>query len=283
MPDYVPQLDITLSALRDALRGADNRTLTDLYNHLQYLGTYRLQYKAIGSGAVSVPAASETEYASVSGTGIFIAPRRHKMEGYSTFGNVYHRVRLDNLDLHTVLAGAFPASLNQINAWGYNSVGNYELGNIAFRTNLWDTTNDIYEVVVLSFPQIPFRNSLSAKLVNNDSTTDVTQHGVISYALFVASKQALMVIPVHISATLLRKLVDKRVSAIEVMTMGYFEEESEIPYIEFLKDEKNYHLSKLASKKPLSYVTITYPENVNLKNILNRFKPKKILHDDILE
>jgi len=33
-PDNPPSLDLTLSALRDALRGADNRTLTDLFNEL---------------------------------------------------------------------------------------------------------------------------------------------------------------------------------------------------------------------------------------------------------
>jgi len=34
VPDNPPNLDLTLSAIRDALRGADGRTLTDLYNKL---------------------------------------------------------------------------------------------------------------------------------------------------------------------------------------------------------------------------------------------------------
>ena len=64
------------------------------------------------------------------------------------------------------------------------------------------------------------------------------------------------------------------------MTMGYFEKEEEIPYNDLV--DKEYHLTKLAAKKPLSYVTVTYPDNVKIEQVLGRFKPKKVLHDNIL-
>ena len=264
----------------EVLRGADNRTLTDLYNHIQYIGTYRLQHKSYDSGLITVAAASETEYLSVSGCGVFISPRKHRVVNYGTLGKIIHNVKLDTHDLFRGRLDAFPASVRLMDAWGYNSVGNYTLGRIGFRVDEWDTTNNNYAVETVDFPERPFRSSLTAKLINNDSANDVDQQGVVIYTIFTASKQAFMTIPEYISATLLRKLVDKRVSAIEVMTMGYFEKEEEIPYYDLVN--KEYPLTSLSSRKPLSYIAITYPDNVRIEQVLGRFKPKKILHDNIL-
>jgi len=265
----------------EVLRGTDNRTLTDLYNQLQYLGTHKLQFKSWDSGFITVSAASSTSYLSVSGIGEFIKPNDHYSLGIAP-DKARHQIKLDDDDPWRPLTYTIP-SVGFCQGNGYTSAGVYSEGLTWFRVVMWDTTNNEYRVWCYTGQSYPFRNSLEAILANDDSANDATMKGILTYSLFVASRQALLAIPKFINAKIIRELLDKRVSAVEVMTAGFFEKEEEIPHIEFLKEEKDYHLTEIAKKKPLTYVVVTYPDNVELKHMLNKFKPVRILHDNILD
>jgi len=106
----------------------------------------------------------------------------------------------------------------------------------------------------------------------------------VRYFLFVSSKQALVTLDNHIHAKRIRKLLDKRAEAVEVMTIGQFENEEEHPYHEFLSTtDREYHRTDQAKRSPRTLAIITYPDNMELNDVLNKFKPKKILHDNVLE
>ncbi|RLG80633.1 MAG: hypothetical protein DRO09_02880 [Thermoprotei archaeon] len=265
----------------EELRGADNRTLTDLYNHLQYLGVYRLQCKRYNSGVLSVDPDTTVSLLSVSGIGIFICQSYCRAEGIPADASRFD-VKADGNYFFSYELGTFP-SPNIISLMGWSSTGYHSDGIFACRVVEWDTTNDIYRVNGYKQPTIPYRFSLDSEFKNLTATSTATIQQLIHYLLFVSSRQALLAISKFINARTVKKLLDKRVSAVEVHTVGQSEKEEEIPYSEFLEAEKEHHLSELARRKPLTYVIVTYPDNVELEKVLGSLKPKKILHDNILE
>jgi len=267
----------------EALMGADSRTLTDLYNNLQYLGGHRFQSKSYDSGLVTLSKDTTSTLTSVSGLGIYWN-MFYTYLGEVSYADAIFQTYCDDVRALTGESGEYvdPA---RVVAWGFDSVGLHSHGKYALRVLTWDTGTNRYEVVGHDRPPVYFRNSLEVKVTNLNSTTDAEVTVGIHYYLFVTSKQALLALDPskgHVHAKVLKKMLDKRVSAVEVHTMGQFEKEEEIPRGEFIGTEKEYHLTELARRKPLTYVIITYPENVELEKVLGRFKPKKILHDDIL-
>jgi len=273
MPDYVAA---------QVLEGADNRTLTDLYNHLQYLGGHRWRCNYYDSGVTTLPANTTSTFTSVSGLGIYWNMDSTYLR-YVAYYESYFCVYCDDTPAFAELGDYI--SPNIVNEWGFTSTGVHSLGKYVLRTLMWDTTGNEYEIRGHDRPAVYFRNTLEVEVANLNSSTDAEVSVIIHYYLFVASKQALLALDPskgHVHAKVLKKMLDKRVSAVEVHTMGQFEKEEEIPRGEFIGTEKEYHLTELARKRPLTYVIITYPDNVELEKVLGRLKPKKILHDDIL-
>lgn len=169
-----------------------------------------------------------------------------------------------------------------MNYYGLGSAGIYNLGNLIIHVRTWDTTNNIAEIHAHVFNHF-FKNSMAVDM-SNANTVDEYLTAQVRYFLFVSSKQALVTLDNHIHAKRIRKLLDKRVEAVEVMTLGKFENEEDHPYREFLSiTDREYHRTDQAKRSPRTLAVITYPDNMELNDILNKFKPKKILHDNVLE
>jgi len=262
--------------------GGTEVTGRDWSQDFQHIGGHRYQYKAVDSGSLSVAASTTTSWLSVSGVGIYICPRYMHFSGV-TYSHMLWHIYVDNFQPLGAETGEF-LDPPHLNLWGWGAVGVHSMGEFACRVITWDTTNNNFAAHGYSRPPRFFRNTLESAFTNNDSANAATMQGMIDYYLFVASKQALVTLDNHIHAKRIRKLLDKRVEAVEVMTLGKFENEEDHPYREFLSiTDREYHRTDQAKRSPRTLAVITYPDNMELNDILNKFKPKKILHDNVLE
>jgi len=186
------QLNLTLTELRDALRGVDARTHTDLYNQLSSLVTnlgtqsydaggwlltrqkHALTFrKATYSGTVG--AGARVYYIDISGHGVVLNPFRHYSSGIGV-GNAIHKVEYDTYDLDYEWY-----NISKAGVWGHNAgVGDYLLTETRVKT--WDTVNNIYDIYSLKRIVFPFNSSLDAYLMNTNGV-DSTQVGTTFYAL----------------------------------------------------------------------------------------------------
>ncbi|MHC1600508.1 MAG: hypothetical protein ACXQS5_06800 [Candidatus Methanospirareceae archaeon] len=256
----------------------------------QYIGGHRFKHCRYESGLVEVGPKTTLDVLSVSGTGFAVLMAEHDS----------YNVPMFNAEAY-VLCDGCSSDLIRIPdvhwAWelGFTSVGNYQMGAKFVYVERWDETNDWYSIYQFcnALP-VHFLNSLHGQLKNTNSSLYASMWQTIEYSLFVSSKRLVVKLPQFVSAKVLRRFSGvKRLYPIEVKRIGYFEDETEHPYREFLKDlpnkwDREVKLSdgrkvRSATPKAQSFVLEIYgPENWKAEKIMNKIKYDKILYEEVL-
>jgi len=256
------------------------------FAQLAYVGGHRWGTRTHYSGDVTVGPGATVVTFSVSGIGY----QRGLLYHYSA-GIPPYNARLR----YSVDGGGIPPS-----TWhGYFDIdeGNYHgLGSVGWhlnrlRVSVWDTATHTYTMFNVFHPEILyFRTSLAGQLENTHATDSSTQKHLICYNLFVSSKRILCKLPRYVSATELRKKAgSKRLKhPIIVERIGYFEDETEHPYRDFLTDLPNEwdteitlkdgtKVKSCSPKKAKVVLSLFVPEDWSAKKALGKIKPEKVL------
>lgn len=266
------------ATLTDRDWSSDFTRLQDIYSQLySYLGGHRFQNKYVLSGNVTVPAGSTVTWLNVAGLGYFMFHFNHYSSGIPP-GYAFHKMLCDDeYDLLVRLPDIYFA-----NFLGCTTVGNYSAGHKAFRVAQWDTVNHVYEVKHFACAsKTPFRTSFKAQF-NNTSSADATMFATLQYCIFVSSKKTIFKLPQTVDPVFLkRKMASEKmdVSAIVVQLLGYFEDETEHPYRQFLQHLPNTPANK---GKPLVVCEVYSSEEVSINEIAQYLKPEKSIYEETI-
>lgn len=198
-----------------------------------YLGAFRFSNRFASSGSVTVGAGATVNWLSVSGYGVLLSDWYVYSSGIPPNNSFQVNLLDNNNDILLRTPDIYHA-----NALGFTTAGNYSIGSKGFKVTVWDTTNNVYELYHLAEPmQVYFRSSLIEQFYNSHATASATMREIVQYAIFVSSKRMLLKLNRWIDADALKRLMN--VENVSVHRLGYFENELEHPYREFLAQLPN--------------------------------------------
>jgi len=270
--------------------GGTAQTGFDFEDHIPFIAAHRFKTIRYLSGEVTVTAGSYTTTLSVTGIGYMgTLECAHKSTGIGA-SKASHTMLVDGGAEESFIDFGNLAQVSAIKATGLDTVG-WHLNKVYVWT--WDTVNDIYYVSALWQGKLQFRTSLECRLRNYD-TVDSTQKDMIDYSLFTSSKRIVIKLPRWIGAKKLREKTEiPHYCPIVVQRLGYFENEEEHPYREWLSDLPNrwdYELTlrdgrkvRSATESAQQFVAELYcPEEMTTKKALGKIKPLKVLYEEVL-
>jgi len=273
-----------IKALSDKV--ATEATLANVYNAL---GKPRLELKYYHSGYITVDAGTSSTVFSLSGSGLLEDVYEIYSSGIAP-DKSSQRVHLDGNDISwKFYLDIFAAERN-----GYNTTGNYNVGNFTLRVHGWNTTSNVYTVRHLFYiMRLPFKNTLEIVFINDD-TVSATMGIQIFYSLFAASKRLVLKMRGWKDPKAVRKALGLGPEhPVIIQRLGYYETEEEHPYREFLKDfpiRSDYELelkdgTKVKACTPKSHhivAEVFVPENWSNEKVLDLIKPYKLVYEEVI-
>jgi len=270
--------------------GGATQTGFDFEDHIPYTGAHRFKTEFHSSGATTVAAATIVTTLSVTGIGrIPTTQWRHRSVGVAP-GKAH---LLLNIDAEGLMWDFCPWSVALCQVRGLNSVG-WHLNKLYVET--WDTVNNDYMVNMPYARPNMFRSSVDVAFRNYDTAIDATMYTRLVYAIFSSSKRILVKLPRWIDALALRKksgIARLKGCPISVVRLGYFEDEEEHPYRDWLDDLPNKwddervlpdgRRIRSATEKVQNFVAEIYaPEEMTVDQALGEIKPLKVLYEEVV-
>jgi len=258
----------------------------DIGRNLDYVGGHRFRQKLYNSGSLTVGPATAVSTLSVSGVGFQSGFLRHYSAGVAPT-KTFHKFNVDGEGLQYAHRHSF-VDVNIAYLSGLTAAG-WHIGRVWIKT--WDTAANKYDVRCLFLgPLLRFRTSLAGQLYNADTVTSATMVGEISYCLFVSTKRVLCKLPKFIDAPLLRAKAGSKqmIHPLVVESLGYFEDEEEHPYRDYLADIPNEWDTEItlpdgtksrgaSPAKAKVVLSLFVPEDWTAKKALGKIKVSKVL------
>jgi len=239
------------------------------------------------SGSVTVSPASMVTTASIVGAGNYMLLPFHYSSGVGAT-DAYSYPIIDGITSYRFLDHRTDFEINSAAVAGLTSVG-WHINRVFVAE--WDTVNHVYRITNRLVEPSPFRSSLELVLRNGHLTSAAAMRHIVLYSLMASSRRFLLKLKEFKHARVVAEKLKRAALPFEGITverLGYFTNEEEHPYRDFLADLPNRWdeeigpaKAKSASVKVQNFiVSLETPEQVETRDVEAVIRPAKVLYEE---